>query len=116
MPILVELCFSNEVSSLVVFSFLHTEHQHFLSKLRGHAFLSVPACATPQCDHFRFLLQAARTPCVAVLILAAVIAAASGSLAAFVEMRLQDRYCNSLPPGGRSAVGQEQPSLRHNLF
>ena len=35
-----------------------------------------------------------RTPCVAILCLSAVIAVASGSLAAFVEMRLQDRWVN----------------------
>ena len=35
-----------------------------------------------------------RTPCIALMCLTAVIALASGSLAAFVEMRLQDRWVN----------------------
>ena len=37
-----------------------------------------------------------RTPSIAILCLTAVIALASGSLAAFVEMRLQDRWVNTV--------------------
>ena len=41
-------------------------------------------------------LIAFRTPSIAILCLTAVIALASGSLAAFVEMRLQDRWVNTV--------------------
>ena len=42
------------------------------------------------------ILTPLRTPSIAILCLTAVIALASGSVAAFVEMRLQDRSVNTV--------------------